>query len=487
MTRSLGPNLAGTWYPAGREALESEVRRMLDSEAEPNVGGDPVIALIEPHAGYAYSGQVAAAGFRQVQGGRFHRVILIGPSHHANFEGAVVPRAASYDTPLGTVPLDKEALDSLAGQAGFTAGNSAFLKEHCLEIELPFLQEALQPGWKLVPVLLGHDLSDDLANRIATGLLRWSGPGTLMVASSDFTHYGHGFRYVPFEDDLPVRLNDLDMGALGRITAGDREGFRSYVARTGATICGRNAIDILMRLLPGDARAELLRYDTSGNMTSDWSHSVSYAAVAFRAPESDPGPGDPDDDLALRPGDRDWLLNLARESIRSALDESDPPAEPPEDSPPILRALRATFVTLKAPGGGGYRLRGCIGNMEPYDPLHRSVFDNARKSAFSDTRFEPLKRSELDSIRIEISVLTPMRRIADPSEIVPGRDGVQLRADGGSAVFLPQVATEQGWDRTALLENLCLKASLNKGSWKRSELFVFQAIVFGEDLENGAS
>ena len=475
MTRSLESNLAGTWYPAGRDALESEVRRMLASEAEPAAGGDPVVGLIEPHAGFAYSGQVAAAGFRLVKGGRYHRVILIGPSHHDYFEGAVVPDATGYDTPLGTVPLDTEALGALAGMAGFRSGNTAFIKEHCLEIELPFLQAALQPGWKLVPVLLGHDMPDDLAVKIAAGLKRFSGSGTLLVASSDFTHYGRNFRYVPFKDDLKERLYDLDGGAVSRIVAGDRAGLRSYVTRTGATICGRNAIDILMRLLPGSAQGELLRYDTSGNMTSDWSHSVSYAAIAFRAPED-----------ALRPQDRRWLLNLARASIRSALEGTEPPAGPPEDGPAILRAGRATFVTLKVPGPGGYRLRGCIGNLTASRPLHRSVSDNACKSAFSDPRYEPLDSGELDRVRIEISVLSPMQPVDDPDKIEPGRDGVQLVSDHRTAVFLPQVATEQGWDRTALLENLSLKAGLERGAWKRSRLSVFQAVAFGEEPEDGA-
>ncbi|MBD3868143.1 MAG: AmmeMemoRadiSam system protein B [Acidobacteria bacterium] len=487
MIHSLGPNLAGTWYPADRDELQSEVRRMLATEGDPDAGADPVIALIEPHAGYAYSGQVAAAGFRQVRGERFRRVIMLGPSHHEYFKGAAIPMAAGYNTPMGTVPLDTEVLGDLAGKTGFLPGNTAFEKEHCLEIELPFLQEALAPGWKLVPVLLGHDLPEDMATQVAAGLQHWYDSGTLLVASSDLTHFGHSFQYVPFKDDLPERIRDLDMGALDRILAGDREGFRSYVTRTGATICGRNAIDILMRMVPGSAQAELLRYDSSGNMTSDWKHSVSYAALAFRASGIDSNPGVPDDDHALRPGDRNWLLNLAREAIRSTLDRTEEPQGPPEDCPPILLANRATFVTLQAPGPGGYRLRGCIGNMTPRHPLYRSVMDNACKSAFSDPRFDALERKELDRVRIEISVLSPMQPVDDPETIVPGRDGVQLASGSRVAVFLPQVAKEQGWDREELLDNLSLKAGLKKGSWKQSRLSAFQATVFGEEPDDGAA
>jgi len=281
MKRTLGPNLAGTWYPADADVLRADIRRMLDSTEPQETASAPVLALIEPHAGYMYSGQVAAAGFRLLEGRRFNRVILIGPSHHDAFTGVAVPTATDYHTPLGLVALDQDGTRFLADRPGFLSTNDPFLKEHCLEIELPFLQETLAPGWELVPLLIGYDFGQGVEADVAAALQELAGPDTLLVASSDFTHYGHNFGYIPFEENVPEQLRELDLGAVEKIVSGDRDGFRRYVQKTGATICGRHAIDLLMRVLPDSSPCELVSYNTSGQITGDWSHSVSYATLAF--------------------------------------------------------------------------------------------------------------------------------------------------------------------------------------------------------------
>jgi AmmeMemoRadiSam system protein B len=287
MKHTLGPNLAGTWYPADAEVLRADIRRMLDAVEPPNPTAAPVQALIEPHAGYMYSGQVAAAGFSLLQGRRFERVILIGPSHHEAFQGVAVPSATDYSTPLGSIPLDQPGIRSLDGKPGFLSTNGPFQKEHCLEIELPFLQETLEPGWHLLPLLVGYDFGHGTEDMAASAIRRLTGPDTLLVASSDFTHYGHNFGYVPFEENVPERLRKLDLGAVDKIVSGDRGGFRGYVQKTGATICGRHAIDLLMNLLPESSRCHLVSYNTSGQITGDWSHSVSYATLAFHEGKPD--------------------------------------------------------------------------------------------------------------------------------------------------------------------------------------------------------
>jgi AmmeMemoRadiSam system protein B len=284
--RPLGPAVAGTWYPADRGHLQSLVGRLLDEAAAapaPPDAGARARALIAPHAGFAYSGRVAASAFAGLRGARFDRVLLVGPSHYAAFEGAVVPAAAAcYRTPLGDVPLDREAIHALSARRAIGTDDAPFRPEHCLEAELPFLQQALEPGWRLVPVLvgaLGPARAESLARELEVAL----DGETLVVVSSDFTHYGPRFDYVPFHDDVPRRIEELDRGAVERILAGDAAGFEAYLARTGATICGRHPIRLLLRLLPAGSPGRLAGYDTSGHITGAWDHSVSYASLVFGA------------------------------------------------------------------------------------------------------------------------------------------------------------------------------------------------------------
>jgi hypothetical protein len=243
-----------------------------------------VAALIVPHAGFAYSGAVAASAFSRLRGRTFDRVILVGPSHYFGFEGAAIPDAAeAYRTPLGDAPIDREAVLSLRETAGFRADDRMFEPEHALEAELPFLQRILATDVPIVPVLLGGGATHADAKRTADALAPLLGAPTLVVISSDFTHFGPRFGYVPFEDDVPARLRHLDLGAVAAIEAGDAADFARYVRTTGATICGHRAIDVLLMLPCAAAGAKLVEYDTSGRMTGNWDHSVSYAAIAVPA------------------------------------------------------------------------------------------------------------------------------------------------------------------------------------------------------------
>jgi hypothetical protein len=281
----VGPAVAGSWYPASREALRREVSRLLREAAAIGTpggwAGETPAALIAPHAGYIYSGTVAAAGFRLLEARPVALVLLLGPSHYEAFDGATLPASAAYRTPLGDVPIDAGVVERLARRPGIRITDRPFGTEHSLEAELPFLQEVLAPGWRLVPVLVGAGSTRAGLDQVAAALGDLLGPDTLVVVSSDFTHFGPRFGYVPFHDDIPRRIRELDLGALERILAGDRRGFESYVRDTGATICGRDPIAVLLRLLPEACPAALVAYDTSGRMTSDWAHSVSYASVVF--------------------------------------------------------------------------------------------------------------------------------------------------------------------------------------------------------------
>ncbi len=295
MSGILGPSVAGTWYPANGEALAGELDAMLADPTPAPPGGPAtvegkVIALIAPHAGLAYSGRVAANAFRHLRRSRPSRVILLGPSHYSAFTGAAAPAADTYRTPLGEVPIDAEAIASLAGRAGWRIDDGPFRPEHSLEMEIPFLQRVLEPGWRLLPVLLGGGSDRERLTAVAAGLEPWFDAETLAVVSSDFTHFGPRFRFTPFDSDVLRRIEALDMGAVKRVLAGDADGFASYVDETAATICGRAGIEVLLRLLPEEATGTLAAYDTSGRMTGDREHSVSYASVVFSRPGESGGP-----------------------------------------------------------------------------------------------------------------------------------------------------------------------------------------------------
>lgn len=291
MTPTRRPAVAGRFYPADPQELEAVVRGYLAQAAGP-VASAPrkaVKALIAPHAGYVYSGAVAGAGFQHLSGLSVERVLLVGPSHYEPFHGGAVPAAGRYVTPLGEIPIDVEAVRRLERRPGVTVSDRPFEREHSLEMELPFLQETLRAGWCLLPVLVGPSSAPSSLQQLAEALGESVTAQTLVVVSSDFTHYGPRFAYVPFRDDLPRRLRELDMGAVNRILAGDRAGFETYIAETGATICGSKAIDVLLRLLPEGSVGSLAAYATSGSLTDAWDHSVSYASLVFRAPRARAG------------------------------------------------------------------------------------------------------------------------------------------------------------------------------------------------------
>jgi AmmeMemoRadiSam system protein B/AmmeMemoRadiSam system protein A len=468
--------LAGTWYNADPGALRAEIAGYFEQvQAD---GRDDIIGLILPHAGYRYSGRTAAHAIKSL-GRSYARVVVIGPTHHLPMEEMLsVVRATHYQSPLGEVPLDVEFARQLLKYPIFQDVPAAHEQEHSVQIEVPLLQYKLG-DFKLVLIVAGQCSYETAmqAGRILASLID---KDTLVVASSDFTHYGPQYEYVPFKDDIPGNIKKLDMDAFAFITKKDPRGLLEYRRKMGATICGCTPIAILLATLPGDTEAQLIEYATSGELMNDYTNSVSYLAAAFHgAWQASPPLTAQASNGTLSPEDKKVLLSLARKTIQYALDKQRVP-EPADlgiKCSEAVKVPRAAFVTLKKHG----ELRGCIGDIFPQRPLYKSVITNAIYAAFADRRFTRLQKEECKEIKIEISALTSPSPVASAQAIRIGTDGMVMNKDGHSAVFLPQVAPEQGWDLETTLANLSMKAGLPADAWKEGASFqVFQAEVFGE-------
>lgn len=270
--------LKGSWYPADRNALEKQLDAFLD-KAPQSVEGKRIVAMISPHAGYVYSGEVAAWGYKNLLGGPFRRIVIMAPSHYVSFTGISIPNVGYYETPLGRVRVDRDSCESLLKEPLFQSIREAHLREHAVEIQLPFLQRTLE-DFELIPLVVGR-LDTVHYESVARQLVGLSGPDTLIIASSDFTHFGPRFGYVPFEENLRENISRLDHGAIDLILQRDLDGFLAYRENTQATICGFRPIGLLLKLLPPSLRGRLLQYRLSGDLTGDYLNSVSYASIVF--------------------------------------------------------------------------------------------------------------------------------------------------------------------------------------------------------------
>lgn len=458
------PAASGKFYPGDPAKLDETIHELYKRVPEVEIAGK-VRAIISPHAGYQFSGQAAACGYSLLEEGDFSRVIILGPSHYVGFHGCSLPEVTHYRTPLGLVEIDSVVREQLLEKGLFSTHPQAHELEHSIEVQLPFLQAKLNK-FKLVPIVVG-DLSKEDYAKIAESLKPFITDDTLIVASSDFTHYGPNYGYVPFAENIKENLKNLDMGAVDRIIRLDFEGFLDYCEKTQITICGQNPISILLNLLPADSEGKLLMYYTSGDILGEHTNSVSYCSIVFTH-------------YSLTKEEEKTLLSLARKALENfskegKLLEVDSAKQGYSSN---LMAKRGAFVTLTEGG----KLRGCMGYIVPHKPLYQTIIENAVNAAFHDQRFKPLKKEELKEIEIEISVLSPLRDIEDISEIGIGKHGLLIIKGEYQGLLLPQVAVEYDWDRITFLEETCIKAGLPSDAWQEgAQLFTFTAKVFREE------
>jgi len=270
--------IAGSWYPGDSEELSKVIDGYLN-DVQVGATGD-IYALISPHAGYRYSGRAAAYAYKTLQNQTITTVIILAPGHHTAFRGASILDVEYYETPLGKVKLDSDICAKLLKSDLFSTNRSAHRNEHSIEIQLPFLQSVLGE-FSIVPILIGHLEESDYTG-IAESIKNCIDAETVVVVSSDFTHYGLNFGYLPFRSDIKSNIAKLDGGAIDKIINKDKIGFSDYLSKTGATICGREPIKILLEILPQNVSGRELIYYTSGDLTGDYSSCVSYASIIFK-------------------------------------------------------------------------------------------------------------------------------------------------------------------------------------------------------------
>jgi len=463
------PAVAGQFYPANPDELRKMLDEFVAQASVPSVSGQ-IVALIAPHAGYIYSGKVAAHSYALLKGQKFERVVVIAPSHFEAFPFNSVYNGDAYATPLGDVEVDKEFAAKLAKMSSLiqlsSRGHAPTQQqgEHALEVELPFLQRMLGE-FKLVPIVMGEQ-NYETERALGVSLAKLvQGTNTLIVASSDLSHYH------PYEE-----ATKLDHKTLKAIERWDYLSLSLNLESRIWEACGGGPIVATMiaaeRL--GAKQASILKYANTGDVTGDHGRVVGYGAVALvksdsRASETHP--------FSLGPKEKEALIQLARKSVETIVRERKM-YEPPVSEFPALLEEHGAFVTLKEKG----ELRGCIGLITAEKPLYLGVRDAAAFAAVRDPRFSPVTAAELPQLDYEISVLTPFRRVLDVKEIRVGRDGLLMIRGGNEGVLLPQVPTEQGWDRKTFLEETCRKAGLPRQAWQdeATDIFAFSAIVFDE-------
>ena len=478
--------VAGSFYADDPKELRFVVEQAL--KASPAAADSR--ALVVPHAGYAFSGDVAGRAFATLKADGLQRVILLGPSHHRAFGGGALPARGieAFATPLGEVELDVAAIERLRKITDFNGPPAAHGPEHCLEVELPFLQ-IVAPDAVIVPILVGSETDTAIAIRMAKALVPLLDDGTAVIVSSDFTHHGDRYRWTPFsEPDLGAKLIQLGEVTAGRLAAIDPDGFTYQVEVSGDTVCGLRPAVVLAQLLAHAfaGGGEVLEVTTSGHRINTWDLSVTYAAVAFRGSWTEwkePGLAELLGEMTSDQGAA--TVALARATLESLLLHDGSLAEwfASTGERQALRSRAGAFVTLNHKGvevGSPGRLRACMGLIEAGQPLSDAVV-RAAVWASQDPRFPKLEADELTGLDVEVSVLSPPRRVAGPEAIEVGKHGVILEKGSHRAVFLPHVATEQGWDRRTMLEQLSRKAGLPADGWRRGAHFnVFTAQVFGE-------
>lgn len=477
--------VAGSFYSANPAELKQDLKGLF-AEAQPSKNSGTVLAIMAPHAGYVYSGIVAASSYNQIDWSkRYDNIFIIGSSHRISFEGASIYNKGHYETPLGIVDVNLEVANKLIDDATFFFFNpSAHSREHSLEVQLPFLQYTLKKNFKIVPIVLGTH-SPDICYEIARILYPYFNENNLFIISTDFSHYPG------YEDAYR-----LDKQTAEAIQSNSVETFvnslnkhiDSTVPGLETSICAWPAALTLLFMTDGDPdiSVDLIDYRNSGDSEiGDKSSVVGYYSISFSNKEkkisNETTTKDKSDmtdqPFELQEQDKKILLEIARNTLVKYIWEREIPEVDINKLSKNLLEQTGAFVTLNKDGN----LRGCIGRFNPGEPLYKVIQDMTVSSSTKDYRFTPVTPPELDNIEIEISVLTPLKKIDNIDKIILGKHGIYIKKGFQSGTFLPQVVDKTGWTKEEFL-GYCArdKAQIGWNGWKDADIYIYEAIIFSE-------
>jgi len=466
------PAVAGSFYPAKQEELNATLTQLFAKAVPPRNIKD-VIAIISPHAGYVFSGEVAASSFNQIDPEKeYENIFVIGSSHHIAFEGASIYSHGNFITPIGTVKVNMELADQLIKKYSFFSDRTdAHESEHSLEVQLPFLQYRLKKNFKIVPIVLGTQ-STSICQRIAEALRPYLNTKNLFILSTDFSHYpAYSDAKNIDKATADAILTNVPNNLIQSMEKNESKGYSNLAT----CLCGWTSVLTLMYMTENnpDIAFMHIQYKNSGDTEyGEKNRVVGYNAIAIALKEKKAST-----EFKLDNKDKKELLLIARNTVIEYVKNRKTLEINENKLSPTVKTNCGAFVTLKKHSD----LRGCIGRFDASEPLYKVVRDMAIASSTQDYRFPPVVYNEIPELEFEISVLTPMRRVYSADEIELGRHGIYIRKGQNSGTFLPQVATETGWTKEEFLGHCAQdKAGIGWNGWKDAELYVYEAIVFGE-------
>jgi len=461
-------DLSGSWYPSDPGQLKKQIQEFLDQAQSPSLEGE-IIALIAPHAGISYSGETAGHTFKVLSDKKINQIIVVGFSHRKNYDGIAVLDKQGYKTPLGVLDSDRGMVENIVSKSDkIFVRNDIFQEENSVELLIPFIQVSLDNP-KALLLAIGKQ-SKENCQILGDALYEIvkDNPKTVIVASTDMSHY------------LPRRLAKVvDLGTSEMITKMDQDYLIDAV--TGQNkMCGSGAVVATMiaaKKLGADKFKVLHRANSSKTENQD-EKVVGYLSGAFIRSDKSKNIKEENMEQLLNDEQRAKLLKLARDTINLQIKKAKKIVSPIND--PALQEIYGVFVTLHKQDN----LRGCIGNIIGKIPLDQGVIEMAIAASTQDPRFPSVTKSEIDDLELEISVLSPLKKIDSPAEIILGKHGVLVKKGFKSGVYLPQVADETGWSKEEFMSSLCMhKAGIPANSWKSGdcEIYVFTAEVFSEE------